>query len=54
LVEVDVVLPHAMALKEAHDIGEGLQIKLERLPEVARAFVHLDYESTHAPEHKVM
>jgi hypothetical protein len=31
--------------------GEGLQIKLELLPEVARAFVHLDYEAEHAPEH---
>ena len=31
--------------------GEALQIKLEQLPEVARAYVHLDYETTHAPEH---
>ena len=28
-----------------------LQIKLERLNEVERAFVHLDFESDHAPEH---
>ncbi len=30
------------------------QVKLERLPEVARAFVHLDYECAHSPgiEHK--
>lgn len=33
--------------REAHDIGEGLQNKLEQLPEVERAFVHLDYEYTH-------
>ena len=31
--------------------GESLQFKLELLPEVARAYVHLDWETTHAPEH---
>ncbi|MCL7026113.1 hypothetical protein MKW94_018029 [Papaver nudicaule] len=50
-VEVDIVLPSAMPLREAHDVGEALQIKLERLPEIERAFVHLDYEFTHKPEH---
>ncbi|RZC76855.1 hypothetical protein C5167_001018 [Papaver somniferum] len=50
-VEVDIVLPSAMPLREAHDVGESLQIKLERLPEIERAFVHLDYEFTHKPEH---
>ena len=45
-------LPPDMELKEAHDIGESLQIKLERLDEVERAFVHLDWEWDHAPEHK--
>ena len=32
--------------------GESLQIKLELLPEVSRAYVQLDYETTHVPEHK--
>ncbi|XP_062180935.1 metal tolerance protein 5-like [Phragmites australis] len=50
-VEVDIVLPCSMPLREAHDIGEALQQKLERLPEIERAFVHLDYEFTHQPEH---
>ncbi|KAG0450275.1 hypothetical protein HPP92_026993 [Vanilla planifolia] len=50
-VEVDIVLPSEMPLREAHDIGEALQEKLELLPEVERAFVHLDYEYTHRPEH---
>ncbi|KAK0592701.1 hypothetical protein LWI29_023889 [Acer saccharum] len=50
-VEVDIVLPADMALQEAHDIGESLQEKLELLPEIERAFVHLDYEYTHKPEH---
>ncbi|THU46252.1 hypothetical protein C4D60_Mb09t02990 [Musa balbisiana] len=50
-VEVDIVLPSEMPLREAHDIGEALQEKLEQLPEIERAFVHLDYEFTHKPEH---
>jgi divalent metal cation (Fe/Co/Zn/Cd) transporter len=52
LVEVDIVLPKGMPLKQTHDIGESLQIKLESLDEVERAFVHLDWEFEHAPEHK--
>lgn len=56
LVEVDIVLPEDMKLRQSHDIGETLQLKIERLPEVERAFVHLDYESDHHPnsEHKVV
>ncbi|XP_027111091.1 metal tolerance protein 11 isoform X1 [Coffea arabica] len=50
-VEVDIVLPANMPLQEAHDIGEALQEKLELLPEIERAFVHLDYEYSHKPEH---
>ncbi|XP_058204726.1 metal tolerance protein 11 [Rhododendron vialii] len=50
-VEVDIVLPAGMPLQEAHDIGEALQEKLELLPEIERAFVHLDYEYSHKPEH---
>ena len=50
-VEVDIVLPADMPLQEAHDIGESLQEKLEQLPEIERAFVHLDYEYSHRPEH---
>lgn len=43
LVEVELILPETMSLKEAHDIGDSLKEKLERLPEVEMAFVHLDY-----------
>ncbi|KAL2333096.1 hypothetical protein Fmac_014309 [Flemingia macrophylla] len=53
-VEVDIELPEDLPLKEAHTIGESLQIKLEKLPEVERAFVHLDYECSHKPEHSVL
>ncbi|KAH9514188.1 Metal tolerance protein 11 [Bulinus truncatus] len=54
LVEVDIILPSDLPLKEAHNIGESLQCRLERVPEVERAFVHVDYEYTHKPlsEHK--
>ncbi|KAJ4705771.1 Metal tolerance protein [Melia azedarach] len=51
-VEVDIVLPEDMVLHQAHNIGETLQEKLEQLPEVERAFVHIDFEFTHRPEHK--
>ncbi|GAA0171658.1 transporter [Lithospermum erythrorhizon] len=51
-VEVDIVLPEDMMLGKAHNIGETLQEKLEQLPEVERAFVHIDFEFTHRPEHK--
>ncbi|CAI8585989.1 unnamed protein product [Vicia faba] len=53
-VEVDIELPEDLPLKEAHIIGESLQIKLERLPEVERAFVHVDFECEHKPEHWVL
>ncbi|KAI3716517.1 hypothetical protein L1987_67439 [Smallanthus sonchifolius] len=53
-VEVDIELPEDLSLKEAHAIGETLQIKIEKLPEVERAFVHLDFECDHKPEHLVL
>ena len=43
LVEVELILPETMTLKDAHDIGHSLKMKLETLPEVELAFVHLDY-----------
>ncbi|KAL6986961.1 Metal tolerance protein 4 [Sarracenia purpurea var. burkii] len=53
-VEVDIELPEDLALKDAHAIGESLQIKIEELAEVERAFVHLDFECDHKPEHSVL
>jgi cation diffusion facilitator family transporter len=47
-VEVDIVLPEDMSLREAHDIGEQLQLKIEKLPDVERCYVHLDYEYEHS------
>ena len=55
-VEVDIGLPGSMPLAIAHDIGADLQEQLEKLDEVERAYVHLDFEFTHMPatEHKVL
>ena len=47
MVEVDIILEENMTLMEAHDIGESLQSKLEKHPNVDRAFVHLDYNDDH-------
>mmetsp|Transcript_23241 Transcript_23241/g.37331 ORF Transcript_23241/g.37331 Transcript_23241/m.37331 type:complete len:125 (-) Transcript_23241:99-473(-) len=51
LVEVDIVMDKNTPLQESHDVGEALQIKLEEMEEVERAFVHIDYEWDHSPEH---
>ncbi|GFP95827.1 metal tolerance protein 4 [Phtheirospermum japonicum] len=53
-VEVDIELPEDLPLIKAHAVGESLQIKIEELPEVERAFVHLDYECDHMPEHTIL
>ena len=44
LVEVEIVLPAKMTVEESHSIAEPLEQKLERLNEVERAFVHIDFE----------
>jgi cation diffusion facilitator family transporter len=53
VVEVDLVMAPEASLRETHDIAEALQCKLESLPGVERAYVHVDYETTHKPEHFV-
>ena len=47
-VECDVVLDELMPLKDAHDVGENLQRRLEAMDDVERAFVHLDTEFQHS------
>jgi len=49
IVEVDVVIDKLESVEVAHDTAEGLQIRLEKLPSVERAYVHIDYETTHPP-----
>jgi hypothetical protein len=39
----------ATPLWQAHDISQQLQDKIEVLPNVERAFVHVDHETTHRP-----
>ncbi|KAI9089733.1 hypothetical protein K1719_029026 [Acacia pycnantha] len=46
-VEVNIVLPKHTPLPLAHDIGESLQLKLEKLPQIERAFVHVDLHTDH-------
>ncbi|RLN86547.1 hypothetical protein BBJ28_00001504 [Nothophytophthora sp. Chile5] len=52
LVEMEVILPEDMCVKDAHDISLDLQIKVEALENVERAFVHVDYLERGYDEHK--
>ncbi|KAL8927288.1 MAG: hypothetical protein Q9208_002465 [Pyrenodesmia sp. 3 TL-2023] len=51
IVEVDVVMDPNETLRATHDVAEDLQMKLESLPDVERAYVHIDFETSHKPEH---
>ena len=51
IVEVDIVMDPAESLRTTHDVAEDLQTKLESLPNVERAYVHIDFETSHKPEH---
>jgi cation diffusion facilitator family transporter len=51
IAEVDIVMNASSSLRDTHDVAEELQIKLEDLPDIERAYVHVDYETTHKPEH---
>jgi cation diffusion facilitator family transporter len=51
IAEVDVVMNPEASLRHTHDVAEALQIKIESLPDIERAYVHVDYETTHKPEH---
>ncbi|CEP03059.1 Cation efflux protein cytoplasmic domain-containing protein [Plasmodiophora brassicae] len=54
MVEVHIGLPGEMPLRDSHDIGESLQIKLEGLETVEIAHVHTDYLYCHPwKEHSV-
>lgn len=51
IAEIDVVMDPRESLQATHDVAEDLQFKLESLPDVERAYVHVDYETEHKPEH---
>lgn len=53
IAEVDIVMDPNESLRATHDVAEELQMKLESLPDIERAYVHVDYETTHKPEHKL-
>jgi cation diffusion facilitator family transporter len=52
LVEIEMVMPKNTLLVEAHDAALSLQRRVEALPEVARAHVHVDYMAREDDEHK--
>eukprot|EP00461_Guttulinopsis_vulgaris_P003807 UN03808 len=53
LVEIDIVLPESMSVKESHDIAVSLQNSVEQLDEVERVFVHVDYLKRDIDEHDI-
>ncbi|KAI9735334.1 MAG: hypothetical protein M1818_006529 [Claussenomyces sp. TS43310] len=53
IAEVDIVMNPEANLRATHDIAEELQMKLESLPDIERAYVHVDFETTHKPEHRL-
>lgn len=48
-MELDIVMDADTPLWKSHDISEELQEKIEALPGVERAFVHVDHETRHTP-----
>lgn len=52
-VEMEIVLPADMSVRESHDIALALQHKIEELDDVERAFVHVDHETRDGLEHKI-
>lgn len=51
VVEVDIVMRPDTPLWKAHDVSQDLQDKIEQLPMVERAYIHVDFELSHQPEH---
>lgn len=48
VAEVDIGIDQRMKMRVAHDIGETLQRRLERLGFVERAYTHLDWSYEHS------
>jgi divalent metal cation (Fe/Co/Zn/Cd) transporter len=49
--ELHIVVPGHVRLEVAHWIGESLQLKVERVPDIERAWVHVDCETHNENEH---
>lgn len=54
LVELEVILPAQMTVRDAHDISLALQQHVEALSDVERCFVHVDYQARLSDEHDWM
>ncbi|KAK0521400.1 hypothetical protein OC834_006684 [Tilletia horrida] len=52
IVEVDLVMDPQTPLWLSHDVSQDLQDRIEDLPMVERAFIHVDHETDHRPEHR--
>lgn len=52
IVEVDIVMKPETPLWLSHNVSQDLQDKIEQLPMCERAFVHVDFEVDHRPEHQ--
>ena len=51
LVEVEIVMAAETPLRDSHDVGIVLQHKIERLEQVERCFVHVDYLAREVDDH---
>jgi len=51
LVELEIVMHPDTPLRESHDCGILLQHKIERLEDVDRCFVHVDYQMRDVDDH---
>jgi cation diffusion facilitator family transporter len=49
--ELHIIVPGHVRLEEAHWVGESLQLKVEKVPEIERAWVHVDCETHNENEH---
>ena len=50
-MEVEIVLPEQTPLRQSHDCGIALQHAIEKLEQVERCFVHVDYMERSADDH---
>lgn len=51
IVEVDIVMQPETSLWKSHDVSQDLQDRIEQLPMVERAYIHVDWEVHHPFEH---
>ena len=49
--QVEIVMVPETPLRESHDVGIVLQHKIERLEQVERCFVHVDYQERDVDDH---